>query len=55
MPAFVTFDYTNLLDSTGGLGARYLEELRPRLEEAARDLLENPPDFKHLPKTSEFF
>ncbi len=55
MPAFVTFGYTNLFSSTAGLDAGGLEELRPRLEEAARDLLENPPDFKHLPKTSEFF
>jgi len=54
VPAFVTFDYTNLFDATGDLGARELEELRPRLEEVARDLLENPPGFMRLPKTSEF-
>jgi glucose-6-phosphate isomerase len=53
MPAFVTFDYTNLFGSTGGLGAGELEELRPRLEEAARGLLENPPGFMRLPKTTE--
>ncbi len=54
MPAFVTFGYTNLFDSTRGLDAGELEELRPRLEEAARDLRENPPGFMRLPKTSEF-
>jgi glucose-6-phosphate isomerase len=53
MPAFVTFDYTNLFVSTGSLGAGELEELRPRLEEAARGLLENPPGFMRLPKTTE--
>jgi glucose-6-phosphate isomerase len=54
MLAFATFDYTNLFGSTGGLDAVELEELRPRLEEVARDLLENPPGFMRLPKTSEF-
>ncbi len=54
MAAFVTFDYTNLIEIEGGVSGGDLEELRPRLEEAAEELLKNPPGFMRLPKTTEF-
>ncbi len=53
MAAFVAFDHTNLGDSTGGISERELQELRPRLEEAARTLLDNPPGFMRLPRSDE--
>jgi glucose-6-phosphate isomerase len=54
MAAFVAFDYTNLTVSTGGIEDGELEELGPRLEEATKELLGNPPGFMRLPKTYEF-
>ncbi len=50
----VTFDYTNLVEVEGGLEERELEELRPRLREAADVLLGDPPGFMRLPKTGEY-
>jgi len=52
--AHVAFDYTNLTKVEGGIEDGELEELRPRLEEAAEELLGTPPGFMHLPKTTEF-
>jgi glucose-6-phosphate isomerase len=52
--ANVAFDYTNLVEVEGGIDDEELEELRPRLEDAADELLENPPGFMRLPKTTEF-
>ncbi len=54
MVAFVAFDYTNLMEIEGGIAAGDLDELRPRLEEAAEVLLGDPPGFMRLPKTTEF-
>jgi glucose-6-phosphate isomerase len=50
----VTFDYQNLVEVEGGLQSGELEELRPRLREAADELLGNPPGFMRLPKTGEY-
>ena len=52
--ANVAFDYTNLADSTEGIGEEELRDLRPRLDEAVNTLLEDPPGFMRLPKTNEF-
>jgi glucose-6-phosphate isomerase len=52
--AEVTFDYTNLMEVEGGLRSEEIEEARPRLQEAAEELLGDPPGFMRLPKTSEY-
>ena len=52
--ANVAFDYTNLADSTEGIGEEELRDLRPRLDEAVNTLLEDPPGFMRLPETNEF-
>ena len=52
--AEVTFDYQNLIEVEGGIGARELEDMRPRLRGAADELLGNPPGFMRLPKTGEY-
>lgn len=52
--AEITFDYQNLMEVEGGLQSGELEELRPRLHEAADDLLASPPGFMRLPKTGEY-
>src|ERR671938_2074936 len=52
--AEVTFDYQNLVEGEGGLQGGELEEIRPRLREAADDLLGDPPGFMRLPKTGEY-
>jgi glucose-6-phosphate isomerase len=52
--AEVTFDYQNLVEVEGGLQRGELEELRPRLREAADELLGDPPGFMRLPKTGEY-
>ncbi|HEX2741692.1 MAG TPA: glucose-6-phosphate isomerase [Rubrobacter sp.] len=52
--AEITFDYQNLMEVEGGLQSGELEELRPRLREAADDLLASPPGFMRLPKTAEY-
>jgi glucose-6-phosphate isomerase len=52
--AEVTFDYQNLVEVEGGLQRRELDEIRPRLREAADGLLGNPPGFMRLPKTGEY-
>lgn len=52
--ADVTFDFQNLVEVEGGLEDRELEEIRPRLREAADELLGNPPGFMRLPKTQEY-
>src|SRR5918992_2382161 len=52
--AEVTFDYQNLIEVEGGLQSEELDELGPRLREAADGLLEDPPGFMRLPKTGEY-
>ena len=52
--AEVTFDYQNLIEVEGGLQSGELDELGPRLREAADVLLGDPPGFMRLPKTSEY-
>ncbi|HEX6708860.1 MAG TPA: glucose-6-phosphate isomerase [Rubrobacter sp.] len=52
--AEVTFDYQNLVEVEGGLQSGELDEIRPRLREAADEFLRNPPGFMRLPKTREF-
>ena len=52
--AEVTFDYQNLVEVEGGLQSGELDEIRPRLREAADGLLGDPPGFMRLPKTSEY-
>jgi glucose-6-phosphate isomerase len=52
--AEVTFDYQNLVEVEGGLRDGELEELRPRLREAADEFLGSPPGFMRLPKTGEY-
>jgi glucose-6-phosphate isomerase len=52
--AEVTFDYQNMMEVDGGLRSGELDELQPRLREAADELLGNPPGFMRLPKTTEY-
>ncbi|HYQ82914.1 MAG TPA: hypothetical protein VEP28_02655, partial [Rubrobacter sp.] len=52
--AEVTFDYQNLIEVEGGLQGGELDELGPRLREAADGLLGDPPGFMRLPKTGEY-
>ena len=52
--AEVTFDYRNLLEVEGGLTGRELDEVRPRLREAAQELLGSSPGFMRLPKSREY-
>jgi glucose-6-phosphate isomerase len=52
--AEVTFDYQNLTEVEGGLRSDELDEIRPRLQEAADKLLGDPPGFMSLPKTREY-
>src|ERR687896_357943 len=52
--AEVTFDYQNLIEVEGGLQSGELDELGPRLSEAAEGLLGDPPGFMRLPKTGEY-
>jgi glucose-6-phosphate isomerase len=52
--AEVTFDYQNLVEVEGGLQSGELDEITPRLREAADAFLENPPGFMRLPKTGEY-
>jgi glucose-6-phosphate isomerase len=52
--AEVTFDYQYLIEVEGGLQSGELEELGPRLSEAAEGLLGDPPGFMRLPKTAEY-
>jgi hypothetical protein len=47
--AEVTFDYQNMMEVEGGLGSGELDEIQPRLREAAEELLGNPPGFMRLP------
>ncbi len=49
--AGVTFDYQNLLEVEGGLTRGELDEIRPRLREAADELLGSSPGFMRLPKS----
>ena len=52
--AEVTFDYQNLVEVEGGLQSGELDEIQPRLREAADELLGDPPGFMRLPKTAEY-
>jgi glucose-6-phosphate isomerase len=52
--AEVTFDYQNLTEVEGGLRGDELDGIRPRLREAADELLGDPPGFMSLPKTGEY-
>ena len=52
--AEVTFDYQNLVEVEGGLQSGELDEIQPRLREAANGLLGDPPGFMRLPKTGEY-
>jgi glucose-6-phosphate isomerase len=52
--AEVTFDYRNLMEVEGGLNRGELDEIRPRLREAAVELLESSPGFMRLPKSREY-
>src|ERR671917_1003837 len=52
--AEVTFDYQNLIEVEGGLQSGELDELGPRLREAADGLFGDPPGFMRLPKTGEY-
>jgi glucose-6-phosphate isomerase len=52
--AEVTFDYKNLMEVEGGLRSGELDEIQPRLREAADGLLGDPPGFMRLPKIGEY-
>jgi glucose-6-phosphate isomerase len=52
--AEVTFDYQNMMEVEGGLRSGELDEIQPRVREAADELLGNPPGFMRLPKTAEY-
>lgn len=48
--ASVSFDYRNLVEVEGGIRDGELDEIRPRLEEAAGELREDSPGFMRIPK-----
>ena len=52
--AEVTFDYQNMMEVEGGLRSGELDEMQPRLREAADELLGDPPGFMRLPRTAEY-
>ena len=52
--AEVTFEYQNMMEVEGGLQSGELDEIKPRLREAADELLGDPPGFMRLPKTAEY-
>lgn len=52
--ADVNFDYENLVEVEGGIRDDELEEMKPRLEEAAKELLDGDLGFMQLPKTDEY-
>ncbi len=52
--AEVTFDYRNLTEVEGGIQEGELEEIRPRLEDAAKELLEGDLGFMQLPKAGRY-
>jgi glucose-6-phosphate isomerase len=52
--AEVTFDYKNLMEVEGGLRSGELDEIQPRLREAADGLLGDLPGFMRLPKIGEY-
>lgn len=51
--AKVSFDHTNLVEVEGGISEAERKKLSPRLEEAASQLLTNPPGFFRLPETAD--
>ncbi len=52
--ADVAFDYKNLIEVEGGLTDGEVSEMEPRLDEAARQLLDGSLGFMKLPKTNEY-
>lgn len=52
--ADVSFDYQNLIEVEGGIQDGELEEMQPRLEDAAKELLEGDLGFMQLPKTDRY-
>lgn len=52
--ANVSFDYENLVEVEGGLKDEDLSGIKPRLEDAAGELLESYPGFLKLPDTGEY-
>ena len=52
--AKVDFDYQNLVEVEGGIQQSDLEEIQPRLREAASELLESSPGFLRLADTREY-
>ena len=52
--AEVSFDYKNLMEVEGGIREGELEEIRPSLEDAAKELLEGDLGFMQLPKTDQY-
>ncbi|MGB3682619.1 MAG: glucose-6-phosphate isomerase [Rubrobacteraceae bacterium] len=52
--AEVKFDYQNLIEVEGGIQDGELDEMRPRLREAAAEMLENDLGFMQLPKTDRY-
>ena len=52
--AKVDFDYQNLVEVEGGIQQSDLEDIQPRLQEAAKELLESSPGFLRLADTREY-
>ena len=52
--AEVSFDYQNLVEVEGGIRDGELDEIRPRLEEAAKELLDGDFGFMQLPKADRY-
>ena len=52
--ADVNFDYKNLVEVEGGIRENELDDIRPGLEEAAKELLEGDLGFMQLPKTDQY-
>lgn len=52
--AEVSFDYQNLIEVEGGIQDGELDEMRPKLEDAAKELLDGDLGFMQLPKTDRY-
>ena len=52
--AKVSFDYQNLMEVEGGIRQEDAEEIQPRLQEAADELLESSPGFLRLADTRDY-
>ena len=52
--AKVSFEYQNLMEVEGGIRQEDLDDIQPRLQEAAKELLDSSPGFLRLADTREY-